>query len=454
MRTHLVRQLAKFVHDLKYENLPDNVVEKAKICFLDYLGVALAGYQTELGKTVVSVMKGLGGVSESTIIGDGTRIPAVNAAYANGALAHVHELDDGHRMAMGHPGAPVISAALAMGERVGASGKELIEAIVAGYEVFIRVGTAANPSHFRRGFHTTGTCGALAAAAAAGKLLGLNIDELGNAIGIAATQASGLMEVTRGESVIKPLQPARAAQSGVLSALLAQKGLTAPESILDGESGFLRAYSDEYSLDVILKDLGKTYRITEVYFKFHASCRHTHPAIDAILELKHKHNISPQDVKEVEVRTYSASYEVCGREYEPKTPATAKFSIPYCVAIALMYGRVTPELFTFDKIRDKNVLALARRVRVVPDPELDKLVPRERGAKVKVYLSSGGFLETYVRNPYGEPETPPTSNDLKNKFKSLTSAILPTQSIIELLDLIDHLNNVSDIRTITTKLHV
>lgn len=168
MKTYLVAQLAKFIHDVKYENLPNNVVERAKTCFLDYVGVALAGYQTELGKIIVSVMKELEGVSESTIIGDGTRIPSVNAAYTNGALAHIHELDDGHRVAMGHPGAPVISAALAVGEKVGASGKELIEAIVAGYEVFIRVGTAINPSHFRRGFHTTGTCGALAAAAAAG----------------------------------------------------------------------------------------------------------------------------------------------------------------------------------------------------------------------------------------------------------------------------------------------
>jgi 2-methylcitrate dehydratase PrpD len=454
MKKYLASQLAKFIHDLKYEDLPGNVVERAKTCFLDYIGVALAGYQSELGKKVISIMKSLGGVSESTIIGDGTRIPSVNAAYVNGVLAHIHELDDGHRYAMGHPGAPVISAALAVGERVGASGKELIEAIVAGYEVFIRVGTAVNPSHFRRGFHTTGTCGALAAAAAAGKLLNLDIDELSNAIGIAATQASGLMEVTRGESVIKPLQPARAAQSGVLSALLAQAGLTAPESMLEGESGFFRAYSDECDVTKVLDGLGSIYKIVEVYFKFHASCRHTHPAIDATLELKRKHNISPQDVKEVEVRTYSAAYEVCGKEYEPKTPSTAKFSIPYCIAVALTYGYVNPEFFTFDKIQDREILALAGKVRVVPDPELDKLVPRERGAKVKIYLNSGRFVEAYIRNPYGEPETPPTSNDLKNKFRSLASVTLPTQNINELISIIDYLDNVSDIRIITARLHI
>ncbi|MEM3849036.1 MAG: MmgE/PrpD family protein [Zestosphaera sp.] len=239
MEANLVDQLAKFIYEVRYEDLPSEVVEKAKTCFLDYVGVALAGSRTEFGETITKFVKQLGGVGESTVIGDGSAVPSVNAAYVNGALVHIHELDDGHRVAMGHPGASVISAALAVGEKVNASGKELIEAIVVGYDIFIRMGVAVNPSHFRRGFHTTSTCGVLSAAAAAGKLLGLNTDGLGNALGIAATQASGLMEVTRGESVIKPLQPARAAQSGVLSALLAQSGLTAPKTMLDGESGFL-----------------------------------------------------------------------------------------------------------------------------------------------------------------------------------------------------------------------
>ncbi|MEM1509993.1 MAG: MmgE/PrpD family protein [Sulfolobales archaeon] len=452
MRANLVEWLARFIYEVKYEDLPSEVVEKAKTCFLDYVGVALAGSQTEFGKTITKLVKRLGGVSESTIIGDGSAVPSVNAAYVNGALAHIHELDDGHRVAMGHPGAPVISAALAVSEKVDASGKELIEAIVIGYDIFIRIGAAVNPSHFRRGFHTTSTCGVLGAAAAAGKLLDLDVDRLANALGIAATQASGLMEVTRGESVIKPLQPARAAQSGVLSALLAQSGLTAPKTMLDGESGFLRAYSDGYDVRKITEGLGATFRIMEVYFKFHASCRHTHPAIDAVLELRRRYGISPEDVREVEVKTYSAAYELCGREYTPKTVSAAKFSIPYCVAIALAEGQVSPGAFTENKIRDSNILTLARKVRVVLDPELDRLVPAERGARVKLVLKDGRSVETLVRNPYGEPETSPTNNDIKNKFISLTSGILDSQRTAELLGIIDHLDDIRNIKLITDRL--
>lgn len=284
-------------------------------------------------------------------------------------------------------------------------------------------------------------------------MLGLNSDELNNAIGIAATQASGLMEVTRGESVIKPLQPARAAQSGVLSALLAQKGLTAPESILDGENGFLHAYSDGYNREEILKDLGRIYRITEVYFKFHASCRHTHAAIDAVLALRNKYNISSQDVREVEVKTYSAAYEICGREYSPKTVSAAKFSIPYCVAVALIKGHVSPEDFTENSIRDEEVLTLAQKVRVTPDPDLDKLVPKERGAKVRLLLSDGESFEISIRNPYGEPEVPPRKEDIENKFKLLATTVLPPQNVIELMNLLKGLDKVHNIRQVLNNLY-
>jgi 2-methylcitrate dehydratase PrpD len=393
-------------------------------------------------------MKSMGGAEESTVIGEYGKIPCVNAAFVNGALAHIHELDDGHRFAMGHPSATVIPAALAVGEKNDATGKELITAIVVGYEVFVRIACSINPSHLQRGFHTTGTCGTFGAAAASGKILGLNMNELANALGIAGIQAAGLMEVTQGESVVKPLQPGRAAQSGVLAALFAQNGITAPDTILEGENGFCRATSDSYNLQTIVRNLGKDYEIMRVYFKFHASCRHTHPSIDATLKLVNEYNTAPEEIKEIRVKTYSTAYNLCGKEFEPKTVSTAKFSLPYCISAAILQRNVGPEVFTVEKIKDQNVLNLAKKVKVEVDPEIDKSAPKERGAKVEIIRINGEKHECFIKNPLGEPEVPASSEDLKNKFRVLSTKVIPTDSANDLITIIDKLETLKNVKEI------
>jgi len=449
----LAQVLAEFILQLRYESLEKKVVDKAKMCLLDLIGVALAGAYSALGKKIVNFVKNINGVKESTIIGDGTLVSAIHATFANATLAHIHELDDGHRYAMGHPGAVVIPAALALAEKVGATGKELLTAIVAGYEAFIRLGMAINPSHFKRGFHTTATVGTFAAAAAAGKILGLNKSELVHALGLAGVQSAGLLEVTRGKSFAKPIQVGRAAQSGVLAALLAREGVTAPDTIFEGEYGFFHAFVDKYDPEVIVRDLGNTYTILGVYHKFHASCRHTHPAIDAALKLVKEYDLKPEEIAEVQVYTYSAAYNLCGKEYEPQSASTAKFSIPYCVAVAIYDREASINSFTEDKIRNPAILNLARRVKVVPDPELDSLVPRERGARVRIVLTNNKVHEAYVRNPYGEPEWPATFGDIKAKFRSLSSLVLTPQSIDETINMVEELEDIHDIRALTRKLY-
>ena len=444
----LSRQLADFIYRLSYDQLGEEIVKQVKKCLLDFIGVSLVGSTSSIGRILINFIRKIGGVEESTIIGGGCRAPCINAAFINGVLAHIHELDDGHRFAMGHPGAVTIPSALAVGEKINATGKELITATVAGYEVFARIARAVNPSHLRRGFHTTGTCGVFAAATAAGKLLGLSVDELSNALGLAGIQAAGLLEVMRGESVAKPLQPGKAAQSGVLSALLAQNGITAPDTILEGENGFCRAVSDEYNLQVIVDNLGISYEIMGTYFKFHASCRHTHSVIDATLKLVSEYNILPRDVEKIIVKTYSIAYDLCGREYEPKTPSTAKFSIPYCVSLAILERNVGPEAFTIEKIRNRDILDLARKVRVEVDPEIDKHVPKERGAKVEIIMRNGEKISSIVKNPFGEPETPASLNDLKNKFRALAAKAISINNIEDLIALIDRIEVLDDVAEI------
>jgi 2-methylcitrate dehydratase PrpD len=448
----LTKSLAEFVYELRSDKLERKVIEQAKNCILDYVGVSLFGSSSDIGQNLINLIASMKGTKESTIIGGVTKVPCFNAAFVNGALSHIYELDDGHRFAMGHPGAPVISAALSVAERIDATGSELLTAIIAGYEVFIRISSAINPSHFKRGFHTTGTCGTFGAAAAAGKLLGLTINGLTNALGIAGIQAAGFLEVTKGESMVKPIQVGRAAQSGVLASLLAESGITAPETILEGEMGFCRATSDNYNLQAVLRNLGKEYEIMKVYFKFYPSCRHTHPSIDAVLKLLDAYKVQPEEIARIEVRTYSAAYELCGKEYEPKSISAAKFSIPYCIAAAIIRKKVDHEAFSNDKIKDQFMLRLAKKVMVRVDHEIDKRVPKERGAIVEIIKKNGERYRCYVRIPYGEPENPASPEDLKNKFKILATKVISSQKVNSLLNLIAQLEKVKKIEEITCHL--
>jgi len=449
----LSKRLAEFICKLEYNQLESKVVEQTKKCFLDYVGVSLLGSATDIGQSLINLVKSMGGAKEATIIGERDKFPCINVAFVNGALAHIHDLDDGHRFAWGHPGAPVISAALAAGEKVNATGKELITAIVAGYEVFVRISRSINPSHLKRGFHTTGTCGALGAAAASGKIIGLNVNELTNALGIAGTQSSGLLEVLRGDSIIKPLNPGRAAQSGILAALLAHSGITAPDTILEGEYGICRATSDNFNPKAITANLGGgEYEIMGVYFKFYSSCRHTHPSIDSILHLINKYRISPEEIDEVKIQTYSEAYNLCGKEYAPKTFSTAKFSLPYCIAAAIIERKVDSDIFTAVKIKDQFILNLAKRVRVEVDPDIDRSVPKERGSRAIIVKKNGEKYEYYVKIPYGEPENPASLKDLKSKFKALSRKAIPVRKATKLITLINKLETLKSIKEITENL--
>jgi len=442
-------RLAVFIKNLEYDNLPKAVIEQAKRCLLDTIGVTLAGFRTETGRTFVSLAREWGGDEEATIFGDGVRVPSPNAALVNGTMGHVLELDDGHRYALGHPGVTSIPAAIAVAEKVGASGEDLITALVLGYDIFVRVARAVNPSHRGRGFHTTGTCGTFGAAAAAGKILGLDEEGMINAFGIAAIQAAGLMEVMRGESRIKPLNAGRAAHNGSLAALLAERGITAPRTIFEGGNGFFRAYSDNYDVKEIIDRLGEKYHIRGIYTKLYPTCRNIHPAIDCTLHLARENRLTPKEIDKIIVKTYSTAYKLTGKEYEPKTESTAKFSTPYCLAVAITYGRVGLDEFTSDKITDKRLLHLARKVKVEVDPAIDELAPEKRGASVEIFTKGGGRYEWTVENPRGEPEIPVSNEQLRDKFKTLVSPILDNNKVYDIINIVYRLEKLKDINNLT-----
>lgn len=441
MKRSYAERLADFIVSLSLENVPARVIEHTKFCILDWFGAALAGANEKEAAMLTQLFKGFT-PEEATVIGFGFKVPAHDAAYINGAVSHMVELDDVHREAIIHPAVPVVPAALALAEKLKSSGRALMEAVIAGYEVEIAVGKAVNPSHYKY-WHTTGTCGTFGAAAAASKILNLTSSEVVNCLGIAGTHAAGLIEVFGTSS--KPLNPGRAARDGVMAALLAKAGFVGPSTIFEGEKGFFKATSNESFYEKGFASLGIVYEITRNSFKRHASCGHTHAAIDAVLDLKSQFNFEPQEVIEVEVGTYRDALEIVGKNYEPKTPAEAKFSLPYCIAIAIIDGIVGLRQFTYENLRRNNVKDLMRRVRVYLDDQINVLYPQKLGARVRVKVKNGYTYEQVVEDAKGSPENPLSRNELMSKFTDLASLKVSLEKSKELIDVIMKLEMLSDV---------
>ncbi|MEM2534617.1 MAG: MmgE/PrpD family protein, partial [Candidatus Nezhaarchaeales archaeon] len=288
-------------------------------------------------------------------------------------------------------------------------------------------------------------------AAAASKVLNLTLSETVNSLGIAGTHAAGLIEVFGSSS--KPLNPGRAARDGVMAALLAKIGFTGPKTILEGEKGFFKATSAESFYEKGFSGLGVTYEILRNSFKRHASCGHTHAAIDAMLDLRSRFNLKPQEIVELEVGTYKDALEIVGKNYEPKTPAEAKFSLPYCIAIAIIDGAAGLRQFTYENLSKNDVKDLIKRVRVYLDDEINMLYPQKLGARVKVTVRSGKTYEKVVESAKGSPENPLSKDELISKFIDLASLKVGFEKSKELANVImklEKLDSVSELLEVLT----
>ena len=325
------RRLSEFLAELKYETIPLDVVGKAKRLILDYLGYVTVAADEPTAKVLLKFITTYDGRKEAMILGYGTMASCLNAALINGAMGHMCEIDDTHRQTGSHPGDSTIASALAVAEKERADGKQFLTAVVAGYEAALRVGASVCPSHYLKGWHTSGTIGTFGAAAAAGKLLGFSADQMENCIGLAAVQAAGMFGSDPAEKsdvtfMTKDLRPGKAAYTGVLSAILTEIGLTCEPNILEGEKGFCALYSDKYNLGKIADRIGEEFKIMEVAHKPYSACRFIHPAIDATLQLMEKHNMTEDDVKTVTVESYR--YVALGMDnMNPVGPYGPRFSV-------------------------------------------------------------------------------------------------------------------------------
>ena len=388
-------QLAAFAAQLRFEDIPAQVVRRTEDLLVDWFGSAVAGHGSRPVETLTRVvMKMAPSSGTSEVMVNRAQTSAYVAAMANAAASHVAEQDDVHNGSVFHPATVVFSPVLAMAQAMGASGRQLLTAAVAGYEVGIRVGEFLGRSHYKV-FHTTGTAGTLAAAAAVGNLLGLNAQQMQHALGSAGTQSAGLWEFLRTGADSKQLHTAHAAGAGLMSALLAQEGFTGAAQILEGAQGMAAGMSSDADVRKLTDGLGTRWATAETSFKYHASCRHTHPAADALLQVIQQNSLHPNDI--VRVVTH-----VLGPVVNPVTVHQSKFSMGTVLALAARFGYAG--LTEFDgHFSEEATRAFCARVEMELDAEVDGAYPQRWIGKVTVHTRDGRVLKGRVDEPKGDP---------------------------------------------------
>jgi 2-methylcitrate dehydratase PrpD len=413
--------LATFLAGVRYGDLPDVVVRRAEELFLDWLASALAGRNAR-PITILDRFAATMGPADGPceLLGSRRRTSPLFAALVNGASSHVVEQDDVHNEAVFHPGTVVWPAALATAQDIGASGRALITAAVAGYEAGARVGAYLGRSHYRV-FHTTGTAGTLAAAVAVAHLLGADATTMLHALGSAGTQAAGLWEFLRDAADSKQLHAGKAAADGLLAAYLARDGFTGAARILEGEQGMAAGMSSDADPRHLTEGLGERWALLETSFKFHASCRHTHPSADALLRLMREHHLSAQDIAHVRAHVYQAAIDVLGPAAAARTVHQSKFSMGFVLALIALDGHAGIADFMPERLSDPATNAFKERVEMVYDPEIEAAYPRQWIGLVEVETTDGRRLAARVDEPKGDPGNPLTREELADKACMLAS---------------------------------
>ena len=417
--TQSSQELASSLAGLRYEALPNEVVDRTEDFFLDWAGSALAGRGARPVEALESFAGTMGPQSgPSEILPSRRRTSPLFAALVNGASSHVVEQDDVHNGAVFHPGAVVFPAALAAAQETGASGRDFIAAAVAGYEAGVRVGAFLGRSHYKV-FHTTGTAGTIAAAAAVSHLLEADEGTMLHSLGSAGTQAAGLWEFLRDAADSKQLHTAKAAADGLLAAYLARSGFTGVKKILEGAQGMAAGMSSDADPSKLTDGLGERWAVLETSFKFHASCRHTHPAADALLQAMQEHDLAPDRIRHVRARVHAAAIDVLGPVTDPRTIHHSKFSMGFVLALVALHGRAGITEFTEEALQDSELRSFHDRVEMVLDPEIDAAYPERWIGLVEVETTDGKSLTSRVDVPKGDPGNTLSRQEIEDKTRRL-----------------------------------
>lgn len=432
---YLTEQFAEFIHDLKYEDLPPEIVSLAKERILDSVGAILAGGANWAYRE--PFLDACDKMGEGDVPGFTTgkrTYPLARALMIDTTFGHAVELDDGHKFAGAHAGTAVVPTALTIGALKGLSGKEVITAVVIGYDIVYRIAAAMAPAQIDKGFHPTSNDDTLGAAATAGRLMGLSKEELANALGLAGLYASGLMEATVTGQLSKCVMVGNSAASAMEAIYMAQNGMEGTVSVFEGKNGFFHAKSSNVDVKAVGRGLGTEFLITDTYSKMYPTCRHAQPAIEGVLNLMEEYGFGPEQVDHIWVGTHEVACTLTGKIKAPADSGEAKFSAAYGIGVALYEKGFGVCHLNQEYTQDPRYLSMAERVTVEWDHDVQSVYPTRRGAKVKVYLKDGRVLGTEVYDLKGSPNNPVGFGEIKNKFTANVGTLMPKEEMGRLIE--------------------
>lgn len=435
MNSERTSDLAYFCASLRGENLPDTVRERVRYLLLDHLAVTMRGSLLSSSLASYQMLQAMGGASDrgATVCGTSLRAEASWAVLVNGIAAHGLEMDDVENRSSLHPGVVVFPAALALAEQLGSSPDDLYAAVVAGYEVTLRVGAALNPaSAYERGFHPTAVCGAFGAAAASARLMQFSPEQTNMALGIAGSMASGSMAYLQNGAWTKRLHPGWASHAGIVAARLAAAGFVGPDAIFTGRYGFLQAYASESDANKLARKSDNDYAIMRVSLKPYACCRYMHGPIDCLLEIRRNHAPDPAHIVRISCGVLTGGRglvaDPIAQKRDPQNVVDAQFSMPYGAAVALLTGKAGLSVFTDEWIQNRQIRALMRAVECYSSPALDDFYPEEWRAEARVLMNDGREFCAAIRYPLGDPCNLLTWEQLEARFHELAAPVIEDAS--------------------------
>jgi len=446
---HVTRDLAAYVAGIQFDTLPADVRERTRFLVLDLVGNMVRGrHDAESTAPLIAAARALGlGAGSAAVFGDSARYTPAGAALLNGALAHSLDFDDTHAAGTLHPGAPVIPAALAAAEMVGADGRTVLGAIVAGYEVTCRLAVALpGGDHYDRGYHPTATCGAFGAAAAAARVFGLTAAQVEDAFGIALSQAAGSLQFLKNGAWTKRFQVGWSAMNGLAAATLAREGFRGAAESLEGKAGFLRAYAPNPIPERALRGLGQEFELMETAVKPYPSCRYGHASVDAALALRAEHGFKADEIESVTMGLPNKGMLLVGAplayKQNPQNVVDGQFSGPFVVACALARGHFGWDSYAW--LNDADIRALMPKVQTEEDPEIQAEFPAYMSGKLSVRARGQTFVRK-IKVPKGEPANFLTEAELRAKFHGLVDAILGAEGAAKLADAVLGLERANDV---------
>jgi 2-methylcitrate dehydratase PrpD len=436
----VTRTLARYVLSSRYADIPKDVRHEAARSFLNWMGCAVGGARHETVERALAALQPFSGPAQATVLGRRERVDIMLAALMNGITSHTFDFDDTHLKTVIHPSGPVASAILALAERKPVSGEDFMHAFILGVEVECRIGNAVYPDHYDVGWHITGTAGVFGAAAAAGKLLGLNEQQMVWALGIAATQSSGLREMFG--TMCKPFHPGNAARNGLLAALLAQRDFTSSNQGIEAKRGFAHVLSTKFDASQITEGLGKSYEISLNTYKPFACGIVIHPIIDGCVQLRNEHDLKADDIESIALRVHPLVVELTGKK-TPQVGLEGKFSVFHSAAVAIIHGAAGEAEYSDAVVRDPAVTALRDRVSATVDKSV-----HEDQTHIEIRLKNGETLEKFIEHAIGSLERPMTDADLEAKFRGLSNPVLQAPATDKLIALCWRAEALADIAEI------